>query len=220
MTEKKQEAVLMTADEKARYEAFKWAQEKKSAEEKRKQERDVYRQLVSEAVDDVFPVLQEESKELAGLKRNTYDRFRKALELKRQIFDVKTEQRSHTFMNADGTRRITLGNHVADGYDNTVEEGIAIVKEFLNSLAKDDESKALINTILRLMSRDMKGNLKASRVIQLRRTAEDLGNERLLEGVRIIEESYRPELSKQYIRAEYKNEDNAWVTVPLGMTES
>ena len=129
-------------------------------------------------------------------------------------------RRSHTFMNADGTRRITLGNHVADGYDNTVEEGIAIVKEFLNSLAKDDESKALINTILRLMSRDMKGNLKASRVIQLRRTAEDLGNERFLEGVRIIEESYRPELSKQYIRAEYKNEDNALVTVPLGMTES
>lgn len=70
------------------------------------------------------------------------------------------------------------------------------------------------------MSRDMKGNLKASKVIQLRCTAEDLGNERLLEGVRIIEESYRPELSKQYIRAEYKNEDNAWVTVPLGMTES
>lgn len=82
MTEKKQEAVLMTAEEKARYEAFRKVQEKRSAEEKRKEERDVYRQPVSDAVDGVFPVLQEESKKLAGLKRDTYDRFRKALELK------------------------------------------------------------------------------------------------------------------------------------------
>jgi hypothetical protein len=210
----------MTAEEKAQFEAFRKAQEKKSADDRKKQERDTYRQLVNEAVDEIFSALQAESEKLAALKGKTYERFRQALELKSQIFKIKTEQRSHTFMNAEGNRRITLGNYVTDGYDNIVEEGIAIVKDFLNSLAKDEQTKALINTILRLLSRDMKGNLKASRVIQLRRTAEELGNERLLEGVRIIEESYRPEVSKQFVRAEYKDENNAWVNVPLGMTES
>jgi hypothetical protein len=220
MQTENQEAVLMTAEEKAQFEAFRQAQAKKEAEAKKKNERDTYRQLVSETVDDVFPDLMSESDKLAKLKQGVYDKFRQALELKTQIFGVKGDQRSNTFTNAEGTRRITLGNYVTDGYVDTAEDGIAIVKEFLQSFAKDEQGKALINTILRLLSRDMKGNLKASRVLQLRRTAEDLGNERLLEGVRIIEESYRPEMSKQYVRAEHKDKNGAWTSVPLGMTES
>jgi hypothetical protein len=213
-------AVLMTAEEKDLFEEFQRAKAKKAKEEEKRQERETYKQLVSETVDVVFPDLFSESKKLAALKQGVYDRFHEALSLKAQIYGAKDEQRSHTFMNVAGTSRIMLGNYVTDDYDDTVEDGITIVKEFLQSLAKDEQSGALVNTILRLLSRDMKGNLKASRVLQLRRTAEELGNERLLEGVRIIEESYLPAVSKQFVRAEYKNEKGQWVSVPLGMTES
>ena len=41
-----------------------------------------------------------------------------------------------------------------------------------------------------------------------------------LDGVRIIEQAYRPVQTKTYVRAEYKNEAGAWVAVPLGMTEA
>ena len=41
-----------------------------------------------------------------------------------------------------------------------------------------------------------------------------------MEGVRIIEEAYQPVISKQFVRAEMKNEDGMWVTIPLGMTEA
>ena len=50
--------------------------------------------------------------------------------------------------------------------------------------------------------------------------AADTGDERFLEGVRIIEERYQPEVSKQFIRAEIKNENGMWRSIPLGMTES
>ena len=40
-------AVMMTAEEKARYEDFRQAPEKKNAEEKKKHDRDAYRQIVS-----------------------------------------------------------------------------------------------------------------------------------------------------------------------------
>jgi hypothetical protein len=216
----KEVSVIMTEEEMREYEAFQREKARKAVESQKKGERETYRQLVSETVDDVFPALVSESDKLAKLKQGVYDRFREALELKAQIFGVKDEQRSHTFSNAEGTRRITLGNHITDGYTDTAEEGISIAKQFLQSLAKDEQSKALISTILRLLSRDMKGSLKASRVLQLRRTAEELGNERLLDAVRIIEESYRPEISKQYVRAEYRDDNNAWISVPLGMTES
>ena len=122
--------------------------------------------------------------------------------------------RSHTFTNSEGNKRITLGVYVTDGYRDTVEDGIAIVKEYIASLANDDKTQALVNMVFRLLARDAKGTLKASRIVQ------DTGDERFLEGVRIIEESYQPEVSKQFIRAEIKNENGMWKPIPLGMTES
>ena len=53
----------------------------------------------------------------------------------------------------------------------------------------------------------------------LRKMADETGDERFQEGVRIIEESYQPTETKSYIRAEVKNEAGAWVAIPLGMTE-
>ena len=41
-----------------------------------------------------------------------------------------------------------------------------------------------------------------------------------MEGVRIIEESYQPEVSKQSIRAEIRDNNGMWKPIPLGMTES
>ena len=59
-----------------------------------------------------------------------------------------------------------------------------------------------------------------SRIVQLRKVAMETGDDRFIEGVRIIEEAYQPEVSKQFIRAEIKNENGMWKPIPLGMTES
>lgn len=53
----------------------------------------------------------------------------------------------------------------------------------------------------------------------LRKMAEDSGDERFLEGVRIIEEAYQPTVSKKFIRAQYKDDKGAWRYIPLGMTD-
>ena len=74
--------------------------------------------------------------------------------------------------------------------------------------------------VLKLLARDSKGALKASRVLQLRKMAEESGDDRFMEGVKIIEESYQPAVSKQFVRAEVKNDNGAWVAIPLGMTEA
>ena len=98
-----------------------------------------------------------------------------------------------------------------DGYRDTVEDGIAMVKGYIESLAKDDATKALVNAVFQLLSRDGQGNIKASRVAQLRKMAEDSGNEQFLEGVKIIEEAYQPTISKKFIRAQYKNDKGSLV---------
>ena len=101
-----------------------------------------------------------------------------------------------------------------------MEDGIAIVKEYIEGLAKDEKTKALVSMVLRLLARDTKGTLKASRIVQLRKVAMETGDDRFIEGVRIIEESYQPAVSKQFIRAEVKNDNGAWIAIPLGMTEA
>lgn len=222
MEESNKQTVVMTAEEKAEFEAFQQAKAKKVAEEKAKSDREMYRQMVDEEIEHSIPVLFAISGQIKESKQQVMDNFKTILEMKSDLFKtkVKDDQRSHTFTNSEGNKRITLGVYVTDGYRDTVEDGIAIVKEYIESLAKDEKTKALVNMVLKLLSRDAKGTLKASRIVQLRKVAEDTGDERFLEGVRIIEESYQPEVSKRFIRAEIKNENGMWKPIPLGMTES
>lgn len=213
--------VEMTAEERAQYEAFKADKEKKAIEAKRKQDLEAYDELVNETIDRVMPSLVNMSSTIGTIKTNVMNEFRNALRIKGELYDVKEQQRTHTFTNADSTKRVTLGHYVTDGWRDTVDEGIAKVRQAIESLGKDKESKALVQAVLRLLSKDQKGTLKASRVLQLRKLAEDSGNEDFINGVQIIQDSYQPSVSKQFIRAEIKDETtNEWVSVPLGMTEA
>lgn len=222
MNEENRQTVVLTAEEKAEFEAFQQAKAKKAAEEKAKADREMYRQMVDDEIEHSIPVLLGISEEIKESKQKVLDNFKTILEMKSDLFrtKVRDDQRSHTFTNSRGDKRITLGVYVTDGYRDTVEDGIAIVKEYIASLANDEKTQALVNMVFRLLSRDAKGTLKASRIVQLRKVAEDTGDARFLEGVRIIEESYQPEVSKQFIRAEVKDKNGMWKPIPLGMTES
>ena len=209
----------MTAEERQEFEAYKLAKEKKAAEAKRKSDREAYTALVDETIAAVMPELTNISEAIAQKKTAAAEAFRGALEMKAELFGVKDDQQSHTFTNSEGTMRITIGHYMLDNYRDTVNEGIAMVKTYIESQARDDASRALVKAILRLLSRDEAGNLKASRVLQLQKMAEETGNERFIEGVRIIQESYQPTPSKDYIRAAVRDESGAWEPIPLSMTD-
>ena len=216
MTEK----VEMTAEERAEFEAYKAERERKRREQERKELRQEYSALVDEEITSTIPQLKELSEQIKVVKETIFGNFATILEMKSEITGVSHDgQFSHTFTNSDSTLRVILGVNTIDTYRDTVEDGIAMVRGYIESLAKDDATKSLVNAVLRLLSRDGQGNIKASRVLQLRKMAEDSGDERFLEGVRIIEEAYQPTVSKRFIRAQYKNDKGAWCYIPLGMTD-
>lgn len=214
------EQVEMTVEERQEYEAFKAERQKKAAAAERKRQRESYAAMVDEEIKTTIPILRELSEQIKTVKNTVFGNFETILKMKSEVLGItKDDQRSHTFTTSDSRLRLTLGVNTIDGYRDTVEDGIAMVKGYIQSLAKDETSKALVNAVLRLLSRDGQGNIKASRVLQLRKMAEETGDEKFIEGVRIIEESYQPTETKKYIRAEYKNDKGAWVIVPLGMTD-
>jgi hypothetical protein len=214
------ELVQMTTEERREFEAFRLLKVKKEAEVKAKQDRETYKQLVEDSINEAFPRLWAISESLKAEKQEILDLFKTAIEMKVGIFGIKSEQMSHTFSNLEGTRRITVGKYVTDGYADTVNEGISMVTEALQNLGKDDNSRSLVKAVLKLLSKDSKGTLKASRVLQLRRMADESGIQRFIDGVTIIEESYQPVESKLFIRCESRQDEGAWEQIPLGMTEA
>lgn len=216
-------AVEMTAEEKAQFEAFKREQERKQKMQERKDNREAYSQLVDEQIETAIPELQSLSEQIATVKRTVFGNFKEVLRMKEEVMHMsrKGGQFSHTFTNSTSTMRLTLGANTIDSYRDTAEDGIAMVKEYITSLAKDDDTRLLVDTILRLLSKDQQGNLKASRVLQLKQMADQTGNERFIEGVQIIMEAYQPTTTKQYIRAEVKDADTgAWRAIPLSVTDA
>ncbi len=211
----------MTLEEQIEFEAFKEEQAAKRAKEQAKRDREAYKELVDEAIESAIPDLQSVSDCIKTVKQGILEEFRRVIEMKSEVLKLKKDgQRTDTFTNTAGDKRIIIGVYTTDGYRDTVEDGIAIVKEYIEGLASDSKTRALVKMVLRLLARDAKGTLKASRIVQLRKLAEESGNERFIEGVQIIEEAYQPAISKQFIRAEIKNDNGAWVSIPLGMTEA
>lgn len=214
------ERVEMTAEERREYEEFKAERARRQREEAKKAARETYGQLVDSEVAQAIEELETLSRDIRTVKRSVYENFQTILGMKGELFGTSVDdQRSHTFTTSDSKYRLTLGVNTVDGYRDTVEDGIAMVKEYIESLAKDDDTRAMVGAIMRLLSKDQSGNIKASRVLQLRKMAEETGNERFMEGVKIIEESYQPTVTKRYIRAERKNSRGVWTSIPLSMTD-
>ena len=187
-----------------------------------REDRETYKKIVDETVLHVFDLFRSLSLKLSQVKEFTYNHFADIMEMKKDVYGEKTDdQYSHTFTTSDGLMRIILGYHVTDDYDDTVNVGVEKVKEYISSLGRDENSRQLVGAVLRLLSKDQKGNLKASRVMQLSKMADDSGNEEFQDAVKIIRDAYRPQRSKSYIVAKYRRPDtNEWITLPLGITEA
>lgn len=213
--------VEMTPEEFARYKQAMAEQSRRDEAQRAKEEREAYRSLASTTVDELFPQLEQTSRQLSSMKKHVYDAFAQVIETKMEVMGSEAQrQRSHSFLSTDGSQRIIVGYYQRDGWDDTVEDGIAKVRDYISSLAGDEETRKLVDIILDLLSRDNKGNLKADKVLQLDKYAESIQDARFSEGVAIIKEAYSPVRTKDFVRAQVKNGTGGWSDVPLGITEA
>lgn len=211
-------ANVITNEELQEFRAYKAAKE---AAARRQTLRKEYTELVDSEIEGAYQVLSLLSEEMAEAKRAVFDNFRAVIEMKTEQLGLGKgdDQYTHTFTNSASSLRITLGNYTIDTYRDTVEEGIRMVTDYIESLAKDEDSSSLVSAVLRLLSRNKAGQIQAGRVLQLRKLAEESGDESFLDGVKLIEDSYNPQVSKSFVKIEQKNsETGEWISVPLSLT--
>lgn len=191
---------------------------KKKADKARIQaDREAYTELVDETVRSMVKRLQNLSSEMAAVKAEVFAAFDSIIKTKEELFKVKLDRRSDTFTTRDGQMSIQLGYRTLDAYDDTVDAGIAKVKEYLATLAKDDNSAALVDTVMSLLAKNRKGELKASRVLELERLAAKSGSPEFMDGINTIKAAYKPVKSGQFISVTIKNDEGKDENLPLSI---
>lgn len=195
----------------------KLAEEEVKKENERKQKVEEYKNLVDECVMKGIQKAKYISEMIANGKKEIQDTFKTLIDLKEELYGIRDNQQTHTFTTRNGNYSITMGHRIVDSFDDTVHTGIAKAKNYINRILKD-ENKELQKVLDLLLKKDKNGNLKASRVIELERIALEINDEELTEGVRIIKEAWKPQKTKTFIEASYKDANGNRINIPLSVT--
>nr|DAS14469.1 MAG TPA: Protein of unknown function (DUF3164) [Caudoviricetes sp.] len=182
------------------------------------QERQNYKDLVDVTVNTSVKKLQELSSQMERLKNEIFSEFDSVIKMKEELFNVKIDRQTDTFTTSDSRKTLTIGNRINEGWDDTVEVGISMVKRYMNTMAKDENSAALVDTVMSLLAKNRKGALKANKVLELEKLANKTGDKDFIEAIRIIRDAYRPVPTCQFIEVELKDEEGNPVRLPLSMS--
>lgn len=207
----------LTPEQKAELKAM-LDEEEKAEQARVANERETYKQMVDCTVRDYVVKAQKLSAEMERVKDEFFKEFGNLISMKNELYNVKSGRKTDTFTTSDGSMSITLGSRTNEGWDDTVEQGIMKVKEYLNTLAKDENSATLVETVLGLLTKDRKGSLKANKVLELERLAVKSQDKEFLDGIKIIKDAYRPVPTCQFIQVEVKDEETGKMkSIPLSL---
>lgn len=188
----------------------------KAKQQQSQNDRDAYKSLVNETVPEVMGKLIVASAQLQAVKTEVFQAFEDLVKMKFDIYEVREGQQTHTFSDKNGAS-IKIGYNVIDGWDDTVNSGIAKISEFIAQLAASSKDADTITILNHLLKRDDKGNLKSSRVLELSSLATEINNPLLTDGVKIIKDAHCPQFTSLKIEAWYKDDAGNKVNVPLNI---
>jgi hypothetical protein len=193
--------------------------DKAAEKEQRKQNLEALEKMAADVMPEAFSQVETAAQVLAEAKANIFRIFQEYLKLKIEVFENKSLQKTHTI--TVGDKSITLGYRVTDGYSDNANYGIAMVHKFLGTLAKDENSKKLLQTVYRLLSKNAKGDLDSKKVLELAKIAQESypGTE-FEEGIGIIQDAFSPKMSKWFIEAKKVDGQGVERSVPLSITSA
>lgn len=192
-------------------------EEEREKKQKRNEELKSLNEMTNETVEEIFVVAKEVVEILTIFKKETFEKCKSLIGIKEELFNVKDNQRSHTFTTDDG-KSVTLGYRVTDAFDDTVKVGIEKVKNWVFSEVKGTNNENIRKIISNMLKEDKKGNLNAKRVLELSQIAMDINDEELTEAVEIIEKAYKPQKSCHFIDISYKDENGKKISMPLSVS--
>ncbi len=193
-------------------------EDEKSKKQKKAQDLKALEDLTEESVPKSFDLLKQASQTLTNAKAQIFRNFENYLKLKIETIGIRAKnQQSHTITH--GKHSIKLGYRITDGYTDDAGYGLEMVHKFLSKLAVDETSEKLVASLLRLLQRNGKGDLDSKKVLELKQIADrDFPDTDFSKGMEIIQNSYKPKMSKWFIEAWEIDGVGIERNLPLSMT--
>ena len=220
MAQEKQ-VVELTEEEMQLLQEARAAKAKKEADEKKERDIKAYKALVDSAIETTINDALAINEQMTQMKVEIMDRFKTVIGMKEELFGGKIREGrySDSFTNQESTKRVSIGYNTTDAYDDTYTAGVEMVKEYIESLASDEKSSQLADMVTTLLKeRSKSGQLKAQNVLRLENMAAETGDEKFIEGMKIIRNAYKPERTKIFVKVEQKDDNGEWQNITMTMT--
>lgn len=184
------------------------AEQEKADKRKREENIEAYKNLVDELVAKVAPDLADFGT-LQNIKvEETFKAFGDALKLKKELYGFKDDQASHTFTARDGSASVVIGYNEIIGFDGTESAGVIKIRDFIKTLAADDENRQVLANLLEtFMKPNKKGELNPTRVAELVAQKDQVNNDDFHEGVDIIVNAQFKTRTTTYVKGWFKRPD-------------
>ena len=186
------------------------AAEQLTAQKKREREQNIaaYKAMVDETVVALAPDLASFGT-LQGLKvEKTFNAFQQALALKKELYDYKDSQASHTFTSRDGMASVTIGHNEIIGFDGTENAGVIKIREYMTTLADEDpKRKILVRFLETFMKPNKKGELNPARIVELIGLKEEANDTSFSDGVDIIVNAQFKTRTSTYVKGWFRRQD-------------
>ncbi len=184
--------------------------EERAEKERKKKERATYEELRDMQVRVTFDQLKSISTNMEVAKKMVFDDFATLLTMKQVVFGMSDAemltQQSHTFSTADNSLSIVIGHNIIDKWDETVSIGTARVNAWIERVIQENKGISAVKIIRDLMKPNKDGDLKANRVLELSKHAEEIGDTELIDAIKVIRDAYRPAKTSTFVKAKYKDE--------------
>lgn len=171
----------------------------KTQDQEKAKAREDYKSRTETELKKAIAILQEAEDALVIAKTRIYKEFSELVADKKQLFEAEEPQKSHTF--STETEGMTIGFNEVEGWDDTAAVGVEKITRFLETLAKDETSAALVTTIMRLLKKTRAGNLRATAVLELEKLQEKFHSPEFADGVKILREAYKTVPSCWFVKA-------------------
>ena len=206
---------VLTPEEEA---LFKKLEAKKKAQlEKTRDDRKALKALEVEMVKKHLPTISELSALLSDVKYGIFADFATLIDERRRLYAGNPNQKTYTFSDNDGGS-ILMGYKTVTRFDDTANEGFALISKYLESLSENDDNKARILIINKALRRDKEGNRDPKKVLDLLALVDEIDNPMFTDGAKIILDAKREENTKLFIEARRKNGIQETVSIPLSIT--
>lgn len=191
---------------------------KKAERDEERRQRESYEKARDETVSDIINAAQDLSKELAEFKRRCHQHMdiqHKSLERYGKL--NKSSKGGFQVVHSAADKKVIRRRDTEPFWDERADKGVELIKDFLHTTVKKRDEK-LFKILLSFIEKNQNGDLEYAKVLSLIKHRDKFDDARWVEGLRLIEESYRCQLKRFGYEFKVKDEHGQWVKIDLNFS--